>query len=56
MNCDFCGGTLNYLGRLGSVDWMRCEDCGMDSMHHSRGDAPNDLRDSESVDGDESGE
>lgn len=49
MNCDFCGGDLMYLGRLGFMDWLRCESCGMDASHSSRGDGPNDLRSSEDV-------
>jgi hypothetical protein len=30
MTCELCGGLLKFLGRLGRLDWFRCEDCGMD--------------------------
>jgi predicted amidophosphoribosyltransferase len=49
MNCSFCGGELNYLGRLGFMDWLRCEACGMDQAHSAHGDGPSDLRSSEDV-------
>ena len=26
--CDCCGGDLHYIGRLGSLDWSRCRNCG----------------------------
>ena len=26
--CNMCGGQLNFMGALGSTDWLRCRDCG----------------------------
>ncbi len=28
--CPTCGGLLTLLGRLGSLLWLRCRQCGMD--------------------------
>jgi hypothetical protein len=30
--CGICGGTLGYLGTLGSVDWYQCRQCGNEVM------------------------
>lgn len=31
MNCPSCGSpNLFLLGRLGSITWIRCRDCGID--------------------------
>lgn len=31
MECDVCGGQLAVLGSLGSHEWYRCVDCGMEA-------------------------
>ena len=28
--CEICGGRLGLLGVLGNLDWLRCQDCGME--------------------------
>lgn len=28
--CPACGGYLAYTGTLGTLEWYRCEDCGID--------------------------
>jgi hypothetical protein len=28
--CGACGGTLEYMGILGNLIWLRCIDCGME--------------------------
>lgn len=30
MHCKICDGMLKWLGCLGNLVWLRCEDCGMD--------------------------
>lgn len=30
VNCPACGGEPNFMGRMGSTDWYRCRQCGMD--------------------------
>lgn len=32
MFCSWCGGLLNFLGRLGSASWFRCSGCGMEQQ------------------------
>lgn len=33
--CPACGGPLALLGSLGSREWLRCLDCGLESSHAS---------------------
>ncbi len=28
--CSICDGFLNLMGTLGTKDWYRCQDCGME--------------------------
>ena len=28
MTCKICGGALGFLGKLGNLTWVRCQDCG----------------------------
>jgi hypothetical protein len=30
LRCTVCQNTLTYLGRLGDLEWMRCDGCGME--------------------------
>ncbi len=32
MNCSVCGGDKAFLGKLGNVNYYRCQNCGMQSM------------------------
>jgi len=29
-NCKLCGGPLLFLGKLGTMKWFRCRNCGME--------------------------
>ena len=30
MTCSLCGGSLFFLGELGSTTWYRCRECGIE--------------------------
>lgn len=38
--CSWCGGDLVVLGRLGTLWWFRCRDCGAEIRHRDEEGMP----------------
>ena len=33
--CEYCNGTLSFLGTLGTLDHFNCQNCGLESSYHA---------------------